>query len=124
MTDILNSLQLIELAEKFQKSGSCEICSQLNCPGWESMPSSFDRSNLKKIGTLRSTESEPSLDEFHPNKTNLWSVKAPIAINFYPYNLCDLYQCTGCSQLFLRYTEYGGYYEEERIRIVNPDLVT
>jgi hypothetical protein len=87
------------------------------------MPSVFQRSMLEKIGTLRSRESVPTLDEFHPKKTHMWSEGAPIAIGFYPYNLCDLYRCSGCSRVFLHYTEFGGYYEDERIRVLAPHLV-
>lgn len=28
-----------------------------------------------------------------------------------------------CERPFLRYTEYGGYYVDERIREVNPELI-
>ena len=87
------------------------------------MPSGFQRTALEKIGTLRPNQSEPTLDEFHPNQTHIWSPDAPIANAFYPYNLCDLYRCTGCSRIFLRYTEYGGYYVDERIRALDPRMV-
>jgi len=123
MIHISNFDQLIALAESSRQDKSCNQCCELVCPGWESMPSTFQKSFLEKIGSLRSEESEPTLDEFHPKKTHIWSVNAPIAIDFHPYNLCDLYRCTGCSRLFLRYTEYGGYYEDERIRVVDPELV-
>jgi hypothetical protein len=32
--------------------------------------------------------------------------------------------CAQCGRPFLRYTEYGGYYEERRIREVDAALVT
>jgi hypothetical protein len=31
-------------------------------------------------------------------------------------DLLTVWQCVGCARTFLRYTEYGGYYQEERIR--------
>ena len=40
-----------------------------------------------------------------------------------PYNRCDLWQCKACPRTYLRYTESGGYYEDERIRALDPALV-
>jgi hypothetical protein len=48
---------------------------------------------------------------------------APIAPAYFPYNRCDLWQCRACPRAYLRYTEYGGYYEDERIRALDPALV-
>ena len=88
------------------------------------MPGSFDRKALRKVGTLRIPgDNEPTLLEHHPAGTNGWSPDAPIAPIFFPYNRCDVWQCANCARLFLRYTEYGGYYEEERIRPLDPQLV-
>jgi hypothetical protein len=33
-----------------------------------------------------------------------------------PYNRCDVWACVQCTRPFLRYTEHGGYYSDERIR--------
>lgn len=32
-------------------------------------------------------------------------------------------KCRACGHPFLRYTEYGGYYEGRRIRDLNPALI-
>lgn len=93
------------------------------------MPSQGMYSRLTRVGTLRSPDSEgqatlePTLDEFHPNGSHYWSKDAPIAVSHFPYNRCDVWQCADCSRLYLRYTEYGGYYQEERIREVNAALI-
>ena len=63
-------------------------------------------------------------DEHHPNGSNLWSKDAPISIQFHPYNRSDVYECQECARKYLRYTEYGGYYIDERIRFLNPKLIT
>ena len=47
----------------------------------------------------------------------------PVALGYHPYNRCDVWRCTACRRVFLRYTEYGGYYQDERIRLVDPGLV-
>jgi len=81
------------------------------CAGWESVPESFERNNLRQIGSLRRPgDEEPTLEEHHPHGSNGWSADAPIAAAFFPYNRCTVWQCVGCTRVFLRYTEYGGYY--------------
>lgn len=90
------------------------------------MPLSFDSANLSPIGTLRQTDAqaaEPTLDEYHPARSNYWSEDALIAVNHHPYNRCDVWACQSCARAFLRYTEYGGYYVESRIRTVAAELV-
>jgi len=34
-----------------------------------------------------------------------------------------VWQCATCRRAFLRYTEYGGYYEDERVRQIDPVLI-
>ncbi len=103
----------------------CTDCQSLACAGWESVPGGSDLSRLKKVGTLRDpAQDDPTVAEFHPGGTRSWSVDAPIAPAWFPYNRCDVWCCTHCSKAFLRYTEYGGYYSDERIRELNPALVT
>jgi hypothetical protein len=120
----LDAAALAALAGKANTSAPCPRCSPLKSPGWESMPSSFDRRALVKVGTLRDpAEEEPTLQEHHPLGTHAWSPEAPIALAFCPYNRCDVWQCPECSRVYLRYTEYGGYYEDERVRQVDPALI-
>ncbi|MDE2604759.1 MAG: hypothetical protein KGL68_02435 [Burkholderiales bacterium] len=96
---------------------ACPACAALKAPGWEALPGSFDPARLRKVGTLRRPGVEdPTLEEYHPAGTRSWSPEAPIAPAFFPYNRCDVWQCAACGRPFLRYTEYGGYYMEERIR--------
>jgi hypothetical protein len=88
------------------------------------MPGSFDRRTLVRVGTIRDeTAEEPTLLEYHPRGTNNWSPDAPIAFAYYPYNRCDVWRCASCRRAFLRYTEYGGYYEDERVREVDSNLI-
>lgn len=120
----LGAHELKALARRPDILRSCPHCYALRSPGWESMPSSFDRRTLNRVGTLRDeTKDEPTVQEHHPRGTHSWSPDAPIALGYYPYNRCDIWQCVTCRRGFLRYTEYGGYYEDERVREIDPNLV-
>ncbi len=103
---------------------ACPRCAALVCPGWEAIPGTFDTGALRRIGTLRQPEvDDPTLAEYHPGGTHAWSPDAPIAVDHHPYNRCDVWECAACRRPFLRYTEYGGYYQEERVRALRAQLV-
>ena len=122
---LLAGEDLVRLAGAATTPSPCPSCAGISARGWEAVPGGFDRSVLRLVGTLRrSVEEEPTLQEHHPTGTNAWSPDAPIAPAFFPYNRCDVWQCAECQRPFLRYTEYGGYYVEERIRPVEAALVT
>ncbi|GAO22242.1 thioredoxin domain-containing protein [Alicycliphilus sp. B1] len=58
--------------------------------------------------------------------TNLWSPDAPIALagTRTPAARCGAARAARrCAGAYLRYTEYGGYYEEERIRPLRSELI-
>lgn len=123
---LFGAAELIELGRQADLSAPCERCGELACAGWESMPGSFDRSLLESVGTLRRhgpDDAEPTLAEYHPRGTHAWSADAPIAPRLHPYNRCDVWQCPACRRGYLRFTEYGGYYEDDRVRLVDPELV-
>lgn len=103
----------------------CAACAPLHARGWEALSATFDAKQLRKVATLRQPGVEdPTLEEHHPGGTNSWSAEAPIAPAFFPYNRCDVWQCVRCGRPFLRYTEYGGYYVEERVRPLQAALVS
>ena len=104
----------------------CDDCGPLKCPGWEAMPVTFDEALLRKLGRLGlgDVEPEPTFAEYHPDGTRYWSPNAPIAVQYFPYNRCDVWACRHCNRAFLRYTEFGGYYVEQRVRLLDPALVT
>jgi hypothetical protein len=37
--------------------------------------------------------------------------------------LCDVFACAKCNKVLLRYTEFGGYYVDHRVREVDARLV-
>ena len=115
---------LLEMARAAPREAGCVTCRALVCPGWEAMPGSFARDALERVGTLRDPAIDhPSVAEYHPHGTNAWSPDAPIAPAWFPYNRCEAWRCKTCARAFLRYTEYGGYYTEERIRELDVDLI-
>lgn len=123
MTKKLNRDQLLEIAQSSKAAIACAKCSSLSCPGWVSVPGYYDLSKLQIVGTLKSDEAAECWDEYHPAGTHLWSELAPIAIEHHPYNRSDVRECSGCKRTFLHYTEYGGYYLDERIRELKAELI-
>ncbi len=128
MTDsepaVLSIAELLSLARAPRRRADCAACRALVCPGWEAMAPGFDRALLERVGTLRDPSNEdPTVAEYHPSGTHSWSADAPIAPAWFPYNRSDAWRCAACARPFLRYTEYGGYYTEERIRELDASLV-
>jgi hypothetical protein len=100
-------------------------CAALKCEGWESLPSTFDGALLRRVGRVSDGDAydEPTVEEYHPGGTRYDSPDAPIALGHFPYNRSELWQCVQCARPFLRYTEYGGYYIDPRIRELKAALV-
>ena len=122
---VMDAQDLRALAQQPRRASPCPVCAALVCPGWEAIPGTFDTSVLRRVGTLRRPGvEEPTLEEYHPQGTHAWSPDAPIAPDYFPYNRCEVWACAACGRPFLRYTEYGGYYEEERVRELQAGLVT
>ncbi|MCK9689374.1 hypothetical protein [Scleromatobacter humisilvae] len=119
----LTAADLVELARARTRS-TCPACEALVCPGWEAWPGSVARDALERVGTLRDASlDDPTVAEYHPAGTHAWSPDAPIAPAWFPYNRCDAWRCKACARAFLRYTEFGGYYTEERVREIDARLV-
>lgn len=123
---LIQAHALKALADK-QSVRSC-TCSMGACTGWESVPGErWPAAQVLRVGSLRASDSfgpEPTYEEFHPQKTRYDSPDAPIAPAFFPYNRCDVFTCGQCDRVLLKYTEYGGYYIDDRVRAVQADLVT
>lgn len=115
--------QLLDIAQSPRIVEACSECSSLSCQGWISKPGYFDLGKLEVLGTLRLEGAEERWDEYHPDGTNLWSEDAPISIQHHPYDRADVCECMHCKRKFLHYTEYGGYYLDERIRELNPAMI-
>lgn len=99
-------------------------CARTAIPGWESQSSTFPEELLVKLGRISSQDDgDLTVEEYHPHGTNLWSPDAPIALRYFPANRSEVWQCSRCSRCYLRYTEYGGYYVDRRIRALQPQLI-
>ena len=103
---------------------SCQ-CSLQHCAGWESVnDTTWPAAQMQQVATLRDPEVyEPTFEEHHPLGTRYESADAPVALKFFPYNRCDVYACSKCQQHVLRYTEFGGYYVDQRARRLNTALL-
>jgi hypothetical protein len=100
-------------------------CAVGPCPAWESVADDrWPARHMQQLGTLRDPQVvEPTFEEHHPHGTRYDSVDAPIAIGFFPYNRCDVFACGQCQRRLLRYTEYGGYYVDHRVRELRADCL-
>ena len=86
---------------------------------------------MTAVGSLRAAHvegdpaagSEPTFEEFHPQGTRYDSPLAPFAPEFFPCNRSDVFSCSRCQRVVLRYTEFGGYYVDHRVRALNAALV-
>lgn len=111
-----------------QAPGRPCTCAMGACAAWESVPGErWPAAHVKRVGSLRQADAfgpEPTYEEFHSDKTRYDSPDAPIAPAFFPYNRCDVFTCGQCDRVLLKYTEYGGYYIDDRVRAVQADLVS
>ncbi|MEY5098498.1 MAG: hypothetical protein RJA36_1217 [Pseudomonadota bacterium] len=116
--------EVLELARQQGERATCASCSPYASPGWESFPSTESEQTLQPVGALwLPGDDEPTLEEHRAPGVDQWSPQASIALAFHPCNRCEVWACRHCGKPFLRYTEYGGYYEDRRIRELDPRLV-
>jgi hypothetical protein len=108
------------------KACTCAIGS---CTAWESVPDErWPKEQMTQIGTLRDPDiAEPTFEEHHVRidhkLTHYDSPESPISSKHFPYNRCDAHKCSACSRVLLKYTEYGGYFVDQRVRWARPELM-
>jgi hypothetical protein len=120
---LISGQTLLTLCESLEAS-DCH-CPLAQHAGWKNIEEHrWPSEHMKRVGTLRDTHHiDPTFNELHPNNTRYESENAPVAVNFYPYNRSDVYHCTDCQQVVLKYVETGGYYVETRARrIINSQI--
>lgn len=100
-------------------------CALGACAGWESLAEyRWEARQMTQVATLCDPAiEEPTLEERHPNGTRYESPDAPIAVQFFPYNRCDVWHCALCDRHLLRYTEFGGYNVDHRVRTLAVDNI-
>ena len=125
----MSSLPLLHTPETLRAAmphptQTCD-CALQRCAGWESVSENdWPKTQLQAVGTLRDPEvHEPTFEEHHPQGTRYESPDAPVALQFFPYNRCDVFACQRCQQTVLRYTEFGGYYVDHRARRIAAEQV-
>jgi hypothetical protein len=127
MTQHLDAAALIALARRAEQTDPPPCtCTKTPLAGWQSQPLSIDERQLEQVGTLMSAaenEAEPTFAEYLPDGMRYWSDDAPIAPKYFPYNRCGVWKCKLCGRLYLRYTEGGGYFVDQRIRALNSNLI-
>ena len=123
MTLLLNSESLKALGNTIQVR-ACS-CALRPSAGWESFTEErWAKPQMRQVGTLRDPGVyEPTQEEHHPDGTRYAAPDAPIAVNFFPCNVSDVYTCNTCEKVLLRYTEFGGYYVDHRVRELDASLV-
>lgn len=121
----LSAAELLQLAQTSPDQCNCVLQA---CRGWESVSDErWPAAHMRSAGTLRQPlpegQTEATFEEYHPEGTRYESPQAPIAPAFFPFNRCDVYACHRCGCVALKYTEYGGYYVDHRVRLVDADRV-
>lgn len=92
--------------------------------GWESFPAALDLAVFEPVGTLVDDPfAEPTFAEYHPRRTRYESTDAPVAPRYFPYNRCTVSRCRLCGRAYLRYAEAGGYFVDERMRLLRAELL-
>ena len=93
--------------------------------GWTSLTDDrWPTAQMQEIAQLRDPAlAEPTFEEFHPRGTRYDSADAPIALAYYPVNRANVWRCLRCGIQVMRYTEFGGYYVDHRVRILDPRWV-
>lgn len=120
----LSTQSLLEFALHSAAVREACNCTTKSLRGWEGWPASLREAQFRKIGSLVEAAKEDStIEEYHPHGTSFWSLDAPIAPRFYPYNRCDVWECEKCGRAYLRYNDDGAYHSESRIRLLDPTLI-
>ena len=117
----LTPAEVQALAEAHGTQAHCATCASVLAPGWTSWPSGVPESTVEPLGALwLAGDDEPTLEELRPVGMDSWSPDMPISLKHYPANRCEIWACVHCHKPFLRYTEYGGYYVDKRVRELDP----
>lgn len=124
MKHIANSAALRLVLTDAAAPQACR-CALGACTAWESLAEyRWEAALMTALGTLRDASiEEPTLEECHPQGTRYDSPNAPIAPAFFPYNQCEVWHCTRCERHLLRYTEFGGYNVDPRVRVLDAENI-
>jgi len=121
------TLRTLAAQAQTEQTPSC-TCGMAACTGWESVAESrWPKTFMRPVGSLRDPEAahgaELTFEEYHPQGTRYDSPNAPVAPAFFPYNRCDVFSCGSCRRMLLKYTEFGGYYVDPRVRVLQAECI-
>jgi hypothetical protein len=121
---IRSAAELRALQAEAPSAAPCH-CGMAIYRGWSSLTEErWPATLMTQLATLRDPEvDEPTFEEYHPTGTRYDDPTAPVDPAFFPYNRCDVWHCRACRRLVLRYTEFGGYYVDHRVRVLDPALL-
>lgn len=119
--DFASLKQLAETSAAVVTPCTCHDAALLS---WQAVPYSLALEQFEEVATLvEDPYAEPTFAEYHPNGTRYDSADAPIAPRYYPANLSQVLRCVKCNRHYLRYTEGGGYFTEQRMRALRPQVL-
>lgn len=104
--------------------GGCS-CRLAAFTGWSSITEErWPAAQMQAVADLcDERDHDPTFAEYHPGGTRYDSPQAPIALGWFPTNRCSAWRCQACGLQVLRYTEFGGYYVDHRVRVLQPQWV-
>ena len=130
MTRLMTDIH--ELRALATVGGGDHACQPENCScrlaaflGWESITEErWPAAQMQLEAELRDPFGpEPTFSEYHPQGTRYDSPDAPVALQWFPVNRASVWRCRQCGLPVLRYTEFGGYYVDHRVRVLQAALV-
>jgi len=123
LVHILTLEQFQKLSEKHDQELECycEYSEFLTWQNYVQLPNQF-----RSHGHF--DHKEEALDgnfriEYHPNGTNYGSKDAPIAVNYYPYNISEIHECLNCHAVFLTYVEIDYHSPQNKVKYVSSQLI-
>lgn len=81
----------------------------------------FDNKDFDNFEFVGEIKIENPINHEYPSTENYWSVRYPIALQYYPNNGSKIY--FNGSQYYLVYDEYGGHMPEKRCRLIQSELI-
>lgn len=122
MEELITWSRLIEIApESITDIQDCDADSE-KYRSWTPLPAAVE-ARMDRLGRLVSDDFEtPDTMQVFAG-SNYWSPEDPIALGYYPYNYCEVFQQRDCNSYYLVYTEWGGHIPERRARLVLKPLI-
>lgn len=116
----INWAELKEVLKKVDKSITACKCNYEKFIEWKRV-SAEELANLVLLGQIVDFNNKKWLSVQEYNWKG--AQEEPMALGYYPYGGCDVYQCADCKRLFFYYIEMGGHAAERRLRLIREELL-